>query len=127
LKDKFSFSYTPIGIKGMSETPLYKNEVCYGIDLRQYNVTQLRKSKRINLEWMIDLYKAFPEKGNFFDRTQSNQIGNIDFLAGVYDFRKQITTGQTAKQIQASWEPKLSKYKIMRKKYLLYPKSKKLR
>ena len=60
------------------------------------------------------------EKEKFFDRTQSNQIGNIDFLAGVYDFRKQITNGQTIKQIQDSWEPKLSKYKIMRRKYLLY-------
>jgi uncharacterized protein YbbC (DUF1343 family) len=120
LKDKFSFSYTPTEIKGMSETPLHMNEVCYGIDLRKYDVNQLRKSKKINLEWMIDLYKAFPEKEKFFDRTQSNQIGNIDFLAGVYDFRKQITNGQTIKQIQDSWEPKLSKYKIMRRKYLLY-------
>ena len=120
LKDKFQFSFTPVGLKGMSETPLYKNEVCYGMDLRQYDGTQLRKSKRINLEWMIDLYKAFPEKEKFFDRTQSNQIGNIDFLAGVYEFKNQISNGQTIKQIQNSWEPKLSKYKVMRKKYLLY-------
>jgi uncharacterized protein YbbC (DUF1343 family) len=120
LKDKYSFSFTPAGIKGMSESPLYKNETCYGIDLRHYDINQLRKTKRINLEWMIDLYKAFPEKEKFFDRAQSNQIGNIDFLAGVYDFRKQITNGQTAKQIQESWEPKLSEYKLMRKKYLLY-------
>ena len=120
LKDKFSFSFTPVSIKGMSETPLYMNEVCYGIDLRKYDVSQLRKSKRINLEWMIDLYNAFPEKEKFFDRTQSNQINNIDVLAGVYDFRNQIISGKTVKQIQDSWEPKLSEYKVMRKKYLLY-------
>jgi uncharacterized protein YbbC (DUF1343 family)/CubicO group peptidase (beta-lactamase class C family) len=120
LKDKFPFSFTPVGIKGMSESPLYKNETCYGIDLRNYDVSNLRKSKRINLQWMIDLYKAFPEKEKFFDRTQSNQMGNIDFLAGVYEFRTQIASGQTIKQIQDSWEPKLSAYKIMRKKYLLY-------
>jgi uncharacterized protein YbbC (DUF1343 family) len=120
LKGKFSFSFTPAGIKGMSETPLYMNQVCYGIDLRTFDVTKLRKSKRINLEWMIELYKAFPKKEKFFDRAQSNQIGNIDFLAGVYDFRKQITGGLTIQQIQNSWEPKLSAYKLMRKKYLLY-------
>jgi uncharacterized protein YbbC (DUF1343 family)/CubicO group peptidase (beta-lactamase class C family) len=120
LKDKFTFSFIPTGIKGMSETPLYKDEVCYGIDLRQFDVNQLRKTKRINLNWMIDLYKAFPEKDKFFDRTQSTQIGNIDFLTGVYEFKKQIIDGQTIKQIQKSWEPKLSEYKIMRKKYLLY-------
>jgi uncharacterized protein YbbC (DUF1343 family) len=120
LKDKYSFSFTPVGIKGMSETPLYMNKVCYGIDLRKFDIDKLRKSKKINLEWMIDLYKAFPEKEKFFDRAQSNQIGNIDFLAGVYDFRKQIIGGQTIQQIQNSWEPKLSEYKLMRKKYLLY-------
>ncbi len=120
LKDKFLFSFTPVGIKGMSETPLYKNETCYGIDLRKYDVNKLRKTKRINVEWIMELYKAFPEKGKFFDRTQSNQMGNIDFLAGVYDFKKQIIAGQTIQQIQSSWEPKLSKYKLMRKKYLLY-------
>jgi uncharacterized protein YbbC (DUF1343 family) len=120
LKGKFSFSFTPAGIKGMSETPLYINKVCYGIDLRQFDVSQLRKSKRINLEWMIDLYRKFPEKEKFFDRTQSNQVGNIDFLAGVYDFKKQVIGGQTIQQIQASWEPALSTYKMMRKKYLLY-------
>jgi uncharacterized protein YbbC (DUF1343 family) len=120
LKDKFPFSFTPTGIKGMSESPLYKNEICYGIDLRKYDVNKLQKSKRINLEWMMELYKAFPAKEKFFDRTQSNQMGNIDFLAGVYDFRKQIIAEQTIEQIQASWEPGLSKYKLMRKKYLLY-------
>jgi uncharacterized protein YbbC (DUF1343 family) len=120
LKNKYSFSFTPAGIKGMSETPLYMNEVCYGIDLRKFDVGKLRKTKRINLEWMIDLYKAFPEKEKFFDRSQSNQIGNIDFLAGVYDFKKQIIEKKTIKQIQDSWEPALSAYKLMRKKYLLY-------
>ncbi|HVF95961.1 MAG TPA: DUF1343 domain-containing protein, partial [Flavisolibacter sp.] len=30
LKGKYTFSYTPVGIKGMSETPLYMNQVCYG-------------------------------------------------------------------------------------------------
>jgi uncharacterized protein YbbC (DUF1343 family) len=120
LKGKSSFSFTPVSIKGMSETPLHINEVCYGLDLRNYDVSQLRKSKRINIQWMIDLYKAFPVKERFFDRTQSNQIGNIDFLAGVYDLKKQITSGKTVKQIQDSWEPKLSRYKKIRKKYLLY-------
>ncbi|MBD0284639.1 MAG: DUF1343 domain-containing protein [Flavisolibacter sp.] len=121
LKNKFSFSFTPVSIPGMSETPLYMNEVCYGVDLRGYDINQLRKSKRINLEWMITLYKAYPEKDKFFDRTQSNQIGDIDKLAGVYDFKKQIVAGKTVKQIQDSWEPELSQYKSMRKKYLLYP------
>jgi uncharacterized protein YbbC (DUF1343 family) len=121
LKDKYSFSFTPVSIPGMSESPLYMNEVCYGLDLRQYDVSKLRKSKRINIEWMIELYKAFPDKARFFDRSISKQIGNIDFLAGNAEFKKQIMEGKTVKQIQDSWEPGLSQYKKMRKKYLLYP------
>ncbi|OON68312.1 exo-beta-N-acetylmuramidase NamZ domain-containing protein [Hymenobacter sp. CRA2] len=120
LQGKYSFSFTPISIPGMSETPLYMNQVCYGLDLRQYDVHELRKTGRINLDWMLALYQAYPDKEKFFDRTQSKEIGNINGLAGTLDFRKQIETGQTPEQIRASWEPKLSQYKQMRKKYLLY-------
>ena len=121
LKDKYSFSFTPVSIPGMSETPLHMNQVCYGIDLRNYNIDELRKTKRINLQWMIDLYNSYPLKDKFFDRTQSNQMGSIDFLSGSYEFQKQIKAGKSVKEIQDSWEPGLSQYKSMRKKYLLYP------
>lgn len=120
LKGKYDFSYTPISIPGMSESPLYKNEICYGLDLRNYDVSQLRKSKQINIQWMIDLYNAFPDKEGFFDRSLSNQIGNIDGLVGTADFKEQVKAGKSVKEIRASWEPGLSQYKEMRKKYLLY-------
>ncbi len=121
LKGKYSFSYTPVGIAGMSETPLHMNEVCYGIDLRNYDVNKLRKTKRINLKWMIDLYNAYPYKDKFFDKSQSRQINDIDKLAGNSAFKKQVMAGKSVQEIQASWEPELSQYKTMRKKYLLYP------
>jgi uncharacterized protein YbbC (DUF1343 family) len=121
LKDKYSFSFTPTSIKGMSETPLYMNEVCYGLDLRNYDVKKLKKSKRINIEWMIELYNAYPLKEKFFDRTQSKEMGNIDGLAGVAEFKEQIKAGKSPQQIRDSWEPGLSNYKKMREKYLLYP------
>jgi uncharacterized protein YbbC (DUF1343 family) len=121
LKDKYSFSFKPLPIPGMSETPLHINKDCYGIDLRNYDINELRKTKRINIQWMIDLYNAYPVKDKFFDRTQSNQMGNIDGLAGTDEFRKQIMAEKSVKEIRESWEPKLSEYKTMRKKYLLYP------
>jgi len=121
LKNKYDFSYTPVGIPGMSETPLYMNEVCYGLDLRNYDINKLRTSGRINIQWMIDLYNAFPDKSKFFDRSLSKQIGNIDGLSGTAEFKNQIIAGKSVKEIQDSWEPGLSAYKTMRKKYLLYP------
>jgi uncharacterized protein YbbC (DUF1343 family) len=120
LKGKYTFNFTPKSIPGMSESPLHMNETCYGIDLMNYDIINLRKTRRINLQWMIDLYQAYPDKAKFFDRTQSKQMGNIDFLAGVYEFRKQIEEGKTAEEIQKTWEPGLSEYKKMRLKYVLY-------
>ena len=121
LKGKYEFSFTPVGIKGMSETPLFANEICYGLNLQNIKVDSLRNTKRIAIKWIMELYKSFPEKSKFFDRSLSSEMGNIDFLVGVSDFKNQIIAGLTVKQIQNSWEPELSKYKMMRKKYLVYP------
>ncbi|MFC4210068.1 exo-beta-N-acetylmuramidase NamZ domain-containing protein [Pedobacter lithocola] len=120
LKGIYDFSYTPTGIKGMAETPIFKDQVCYGIDLRNYDTNILRKNKRINLSWVIDLYKASPKKEDFFNSTLSNQTMPVERLIGVADFRKQVIAGKTEDEIRASWEPGLSAYKTMRKKYLLY-------
>lgn len=121
LKGKFDFSFTPTGIKGMSETPLFMNQVCYGLDLRNYDVELLRKSKQINLQWLISLYNASPNKEQFFDNKLSKEMGVIERLVGHAQFRQQIIDGKSEKEIRASWEPGLSEYKVMRKKYLLYP------
>ncbi len=121
LKGKFDFSFTPTGIKGMSETPLFMDQVCYGLDLRNYDVELLRKSKLINLQWLISLYNASPNKEQFFDNKLSKEMGVIEKLVGHAQFRQQIIDGKSEKEIRASWEPGLSEYKIMRKKYLLYP------
>lgn len=121
LKGKFEFYYTPTGIKGMAETPLFMNQVCYGLDLRNYDIGQLRKSGQINLQWIMELYKAHPHKEKFFDSKLSNQMGTIEKLIGSGLFRQQIIDGKSEQEIRASWEPGLSEYKQMRKKYLIYP------
>jgi uncharacterized protein YbbC (DUF1343 family) len=121
LKEKYDFSFTPASIKGMSETPLFMNQVCYGLDLRKYDVKELVKKKQINLQWMMELYKNFPNKEKFFDYSQSKEMGNIDKLSGSKLFKEQIIAGVSEAEIRKSWEPGLSQYKLVRKKYLLYP------
>lgn len=121
LKGIYDFSFTPVSIPGKSETPLHQNEVCYGLDLRNYDTREIRKEGKINIRWMIELYKAYPDKEKFFDRTQSKQMGSIDGLAGTTQFKQQIIAGTSEEEIRKSWEPGLSEYKKMRKKYLLYP------
>ncbi|MEO7047128.1 MAG: DUF1343 domain-containing protein [Ferruginibacter sp.] len=120
LKGKYDFSFTPVGINGMAETPLFMNQVCYGLDLRNYDTEKLRKSGQINLQWIMELYKASPNKEQFFDSKLSKEMGTIERLIGSGQFRQQIIDAVSEKEIRASWEPGLSEYKIMRKKYLLY-------
>ena len=121
FKGIYEFSFKPVGIKGMAETPLFKDQLCYGIDLRNYDTSIFRKTRQINIQWVMELYKASPKKESFFDSKLSNQLLPIERLIGVADFRQQIIDGKSEAEIRASWEPGLSKYKEMRKKYLLYP------
>jgi uncharacterized protein YbbC (DUF1343 family) len=121
LKGKYSFSFQPLSIKGMSETPLHQDKNCYGIDLRTYNINSFWKTRQINLKWLIELYKAYPDKEKFFDYKQNKQMGNFDLLAGTKNLKKQIISRKSEQEIRKSWEPGLSEFKLMRKKYLLYP------
>jgi uncharacterized protein YbbC (DUF1343 family) len=114
LKAKYTYSFQPVSIPGMSEDPPQKDKVCYGIDLEKYNTNIIRLTGKINLTWLIELYKAFPDKAHFFN-------GYFAKLAGTDQLRKQIEAGKSEEEIRASWEPALGKFKTMRKKYLLYP------
>jgi uncharacterized protein YbbC (DUF1343 family) len=121
LEGQYKFYFVPDSIKGMAETPLHRGQRCYGLDLRHYDVEILRKSKKLNIQWMVELYKAYPRKEKFFDFKQSKEMGNIDFRTGDSRFKEQIAAGVSEEDIRKSWEPGLSKFKEMRKKYLFYP------
>lgn len=114
LQGKYTYSFTPVSIKGMSEDPPQKNKICYGIDLKNYDTNTVYNTGKLNLAWLIELYKAFPDKEHFFNAYFTK-------LAGTTVLRKQIEAGKTEAEIRASWEPGLAKYKAMRAKYLLYP------
>ena len=121
LKGRYDFSFTPVSIRGMAETPLHLNKECFGLDLRNYDMTEYISAGKINLKWLIELYKAYPYKEKFFDSKQSPQINDFNKLAGVYELKQQIIAGKSEEEIRASWEPALSNFKKIREKYLLYP------
>ena len=122
LKGRYSFSYKPVSIPGMSERPNHKDTVCYGLDLRNYDLGKLVKSRQINLSWLIELYNAYPDKAHFFTPARANQdISAFDLRIGTDQLRKQIIAGVSEADIRKSWEPELQKFKTIRIKYLLYP------
>jgi uncharacterized protein YbbC (DUF1343 family) len=114
LKGKYTYSFKPVSIPGMSEDPPQKDKLCYGINLKDYDTNNIRTSGRINLTWLIKLYKTFPDKEHFFNAYFTK-------LAGNNELKKQFEAGKSEEEIRASWEPALSNYKTIRKKYLLYP------
>jgi uncharacterized protein YbbC (DUF1343 family) len=113
FKGTYSFSFTPVPIPGVSDNPPLKNQTCYGIDLQKYDMNNPSIKGKINLAWLLDAYKLYPDKAHFFNAHFTN-------LAGGDVLRKQIVAGKTEKEIRASWQPGLNKYKKMRLKYLLY-------
>ncbi|WP_339921868.1 DUF1343 domain-containing protein [uncultured Cyclobacterium sp.] len=119
-KGIYSFSFIPKSIKGMSQSPLFMDQVCFGLDLRDYDTDLLRETGQINLKWIIELYKKSPEKEKFFDGSLSKEMNNIEIQIGSGLFRQQIIEGVPESEIRKSWEPGLSNYKLMRKKYALY-------
>jgi uncharacterized protein YbbC (DUF1343 family) len=113
LKGVYDYSFTPVSIPGMSEAPPQQGKVCYGIDLKNYNTNIFKTTGQLNLAWLIELYKAFPDKQHFF-------TAYFTKLAGTDQLQKQIEAGKTEKEIRESWQPKLAKFKLIRSKYLLY-------
>jgi len=116
LLDKFSYSFMPKSIPGMSENPLHLGQNCFGLDL-----SKEQTGEQLNLDWLLIFYKAYPNKKTFFDNKNYPQMGNFDKLAGTVSLKQQIIQGKSVRAIRKSWEPALSRFKLIRKKYLIYP------
>ena len=107
LRDQ-PFSFTPVDIPGMSVDPPLEGKLCHGLDLRKVKVEM-----RVDLSYLINMYKAFPVKDKFF-------VEHFGRWAGSNVLAQQIRDGMTEEQIRDTWQDDLEMYKAMRAKYLLY-------
>lgn len=107
------FTYTPQSIEGKSKNPLHEGQLCHGVDLRNLPEQTLIADARFNLEYLLDAYKNTDDKKTFFNSYFEN-------LAGTGTLRAQIIKGDSPESIRKSWQPGLDKFKVIRKKYLLY-------
>jgi uncharacterized protein YbbC (DUF1343 family) len=114
LFPKNLYSFIPRSLEGAKNPPLL-NQTCYGFDLGKINVAK-ETDGRLSLKWLIRAYQLYPDKNNFFPGGGAffNKLAGTDLLA------QQIKKGLTEEDIRKSWEPALSKFKTIRKKYLLY-------
>jgi len=102
------FQFTPVPIPGMSMDPKHQDKVCFGVDLRKAPAPG-----KVDISYLIGFYKKTPQNENFFN-------SYFELLAGTSQLRQQIEQGLTEEEIRASWQEKLSAYKQIRKKHLLY-------
>lgn len=109
------FSFTPHSNEG-APNPKLKGDVCYGWNLYSpADDVYKAVDNKIQLKWLIQAYKLFPDKDKFFLNN-----GHFNRLAGNDILMKQLKDGRTEEEIRKSWEPGLSNFKAIRKKYLLY-------
>ncbi|MDP3432063.1 MAG: DUF1343 domain-containing protein [Bacteroidota bacterium] len=106
-------SYVPVSIPVLSLHPRFEGQTCYGYDLSGIELSELQKIEQVRLNYLIEFYQKSELRDSFFTDFFVN-------LAGSDTLRKQIIAGQTEEQIRKSWEPDLTQFKEMRKKYLLY-------
>jgi len=114
LMEHVDFSFTPKANTG-SAHPKFKNETCYGYDLRRDTERFDFKTGELQLQWLLDIYSSFPDSVTFFDRP-----GFFDKLAGKKSLRIQMQNGVDAENIRQSWQEDLTAFKAMREAYLLY-------
>lgn len=110
----YNYRFKPQSLEGFDKNPMYKDQHCYGKDLRHATPPQ-----GFSLEFVIEFYKAYQKKGKakqFFTRANW-----FDLLMGTSSVRLQIIAGKNEESIRSTWQADLKEYLQMRSKYLLYP------
>jgi uncharacterized protein YbbC (DUF1343 family) len=110
----FSFSFQPRKIKDYNDNPLFKDQDCRGLDLRDFYSTHPKMKGRLNLAWLMMAYKDLGSKPDFFN----DYFGK---LAGNSELQKQIMEDLPESEIRKTWSEGITKFKQIRSKYLLYP------
>ena len=105
------YTFAPVDKPGAINPPL-EGQLCYGLDLSDVKVSR----DSLMLNYFFDFFQRASDKSKFFLANNG-----IDRLAGTDQFRLQLLAGVAPETIRKSWQPALSAYKQVRKKYLLYP------
>ena len=106
-----NYTFTPISIAGKVTHPLYENKECKGQDLREECNQRMNE---LNLDYLFVVYQ---QKG----KEMFNSPSFFDKLAGTDQLRLSILAGKSKEEIKQSWKLELDAYRLIRKKYLLYP------
>jgi len=110
-----SFDFVPRPTMG-NKNPPYSGLLCGGWDFSNISLDTLRASKQINLSWLLQFYKEFPNKAVFFREDHF-----FDLLSGTSNLQQQIIDGKTEAEIRDTWAEDLAAFRTIRQQYLIYP------
>lgn len=105
-----TFSFVP-KTTAITKDPKYKNEICYGVDLRMEDLKE-NHPRKIELRWLIEFNNDLKDS-TFIDK-------NFNWHSGNDELQQQIRKGVTESDIRKSWQKDIEAFKTIRKKYLLY-------
>ena len=105
------FSFIPKAGLGATQ-PLQENKVCYGLDLRNQNASELK----FTLGYLLKFYKLWGSTDDFFSKESF-----FNLLAGNDSLIVKIKEGWSEDEIRESWQDDLNNYLRIREQYLLYP------
>ena len=112
--DSKLFKFTPKPSFG-SKYPKYKEIECFGEDLRTLSLDSLKDVNSLNFNWLVKSFKMSNESLDFFNK---NDFFNL--LAGTDKIMNLIKGGANGIQIRETYQMELDKFKLIRKKYLIY-------
>ncbi len=110
----YDTTFVPEPIPGKAPHPKLQGKLCKGFDVSVFGESMLPNMDRLYLFWLRSAYFDLGAEDNFFTPF-------FNKLAGTDSLRIMIERGKTEEEIRASWQADLKKYKLIRKKYLLYP------
>lgn len=105
------FQFTPVNLPGVAVNPINMGKRCYGSDLRIIDPVP-----RFTIAYFLDFYHKYPNEKEFLTNERW-----LNLLAGTDSLIKNIRAGKSEAEIESAWQEELEDYKILRRKYLLYP------
>jgi uncharacterized protein YbbC (DUF1343 family) len=106
---------TPQSTTGATK-PKYMGQSCKGYNLQAFGEETMPHLGQLYIYWLVGAYRDYPRKDEFF-----KSEGSFNHLAGNSTLKELIIAGKTAEEIAQTWKDEVDAFKLIRKKYLLYP------
>ncbi|MFN0203825.1 MAG: exo-beta-N-acetylmuramidase NamZ domain-containing protein [Bacteroidia bacterium] len=108
------FDFTPRSIVGKAKNPPFQDKTCQGI-----RFMSTADGKNLFLAG-ISLLQAFYQSYQKSGQTKPFFIEGTEKWTGYSNFRNEISSQKSPEEIYQSWQPKVTAFKAIRKKYLFY-------